>query len=97
MPAYRFHHFHRPTPGRRAAAAVPVSLVLAPPLVQPGLPLPPAPAKAGLWKLVRPYVWSNRWALILCVLLNSLAGVAIAVQTVAPAYLMDHVLNDRKT
>ncbi len=70
------------------------SLVLAP-VAQPGLPLPPAPAKAGLWTLVRPYIWSNRWALILSVLLNSLAGVAIAVQTVAPAYLMDHVLSDK--
>ena len=79
-----------------AAGAVPrLPLVLAPPLVQPGLPVPPAPATGGLWKLVRPYVWTNRWALILCVLLNSLAGVAIAVQTVAPAYLMDHVLNSK--
>ena len=48
-----------------------------------------------MWTLVRPYVWSNRWALILSVLLNSLAGVAIAVQTIAPAYLMDHVLSDK--
>ena len=70
------------------------SLILAP-AAQPGLPLPPAPAKTGLWTLVRPYVWSNRWALILSVLLNSLAGVAIAVQTIAPAYLMDHVLSDK--
>ena len=81
-----------------AAAAATVAapgrpLVLAPPLVQPGLPIPPSPTKAGLWKLVSPYVWSNRWSLILCVLLNSLAGVAIAVQTVSPRYLMDHVLN----
>ena len=80
-----------------AAAVSRLPLVLAPPLVQPGLPVPPTPATGGLWKLVRPYVWSNRWTLILCMLLNSLAGVAIAVQTVAPAYLMDHVLNSKNT
>ncbi len=87
-----------PTDRLQAAATATVAapgrpLVLAPPLAQPGIPLPPAPSKAGLWKLVSPYVWSNRWALILCVMLNSMAGFAIAAQTVAPAYLMDHVLN----
>ena len=76
-----------------AVAAPGIPLVLAPPLVQPGIPPTPQPSQGGLWKLVRPYVWSNRWSLILCVLLNSLAGVAIAAQTMAPAYLMNHVLN----
>ena len=69
--------------------------VLAPPVAvpQPGVQAAPA-ARPGtsLWKLVRPYVWEQRWPLLLCILLNALPGVAIAFQTVAPAYLMDHIL-----
>ena len=70
-------------------------LVLAPPVAVPlpGVQTPPAPTPTGLWELVRPYAWTHRWALALCLFLNALPGFAIALQTVAPAFLFDHVLN----
>ena len=56
------------------------------------LPPPSAPPPASLWRLVAPYVWQYRWSLILCVFLNSLPGLAIAIQAFAPKYLVDDVL-----
>lgn len=80
-----------------SGTAIPApSGVLAPPITvtQPGSQTPPvAKPSASLWKLVSPYVWQQRWPLLLCIVLNSLPGIAIAIQTVAPAYLMDHILN----
>ncbi len=71
-------------------------VVLAPPAVvvaQPGVqPKPAAKPQASLWGMVAPYVWEQRWALLLCIGLNALPGFAIAFQTMAPQYLMDHIL-----
>ncbi len=79
-----------------AAVAAPARpLVLAPPVAvpHPGAQTPPvAPSQTSLWQLVRPYVWEQRWPLLLVILLNALPGIAMAFQTVAPAYLMDHIL-----
>ena len=52
----------------------------------------PAP-QVGIWRFVAPYGWKHRWALLLCLCLNSLAGVAIAMQNLTPAYMLDKVLN----
>ncbi len=80
-----------------AAVAAPARpLVLTPPVAvpHPGAQTPPvAPPSASLWKLVSPYAWEHRWALALCLFLNALPGFAIALQTVAPRYLFDDILN----
>ncbi len=70
-------------------------LVHAPPVAapHPGAQTPPVQESASLWKLVSPYAWTHRWALALCLLLNALPGFAIALQTVAPRYLFDDILN----
>ncbi len=65
------------------AAAAPVSINLPPPAVPP---------PASLWRLVAPYVWQYRWSLLLCVFLNALPGLAIAIQAFAPRYLLRDVL-----
>ena len=79
-----------------ATAAAPARPgVLAPPIAvtQPGDETPPAAKPStSLWKLVSPYVWQQRWPLLLCIVLNALPGIAIAFQTVAPRYLMDDIL-----
>ena len=69
--------------------------MLAPPVAtpHPGTQTPPVPPQTSLWKLVSPYAWTHRWALALCLFLNALPGFAMALQTVAPAYLFDKILN----
>ncbi len=80
-----------------AVAAAPARpLVLTPPVAvpHPGAQTPPAaPPSTSLWKLVSPYAWEHRWALALCLFLNALPGFAIALQTIAPRYLFDNILN----
>ena len=70
-------------------------LVLTPPVAvpHPGAQTPPSATPTGLWDLVSPYAWTHRWALALCLFLNALPGFAMALQTVAPAFLLDHILN----
>ncbi len=73
-------------------------LVLNPPVAVPlpgGQTPPAALPTTGLWELVSPYAWTHRWALALCLFLNALPGFAIALQTVAPSFLFDHILNAR--
>ena len=79
----------------QAAVAPARPLVLDPPAVapHPGAQTPPVPPQTSLWKLVSPYAWTHRWALALCLCLNALPGFAMALQTLAPAYLFDHILN----
>ena len=79
----------------QAIAAPARPLVLTPPVVtpHPGAQTPPVAPPASLWKLVSPYAWTHRWALALCLFLNALPGFAIALQTVAPRYLFDSILN----
>ncbi len=79
----------------QAVAAPARPLVLTPPVAvpNPGAQTPPQTAPASLWKLVSPYAWTHRWALALCLFLNALPGFAMALQTVAPAYLFDKILN----
>lgn len=58
-------------------------------------PLPgaaPAAPKVSLSRFVGPYAWSHRWALLACFLLNALPGVAIALQTMMPGYMLDNIL-----
>lgn len=50
------------------------------------------PAPANLWSLIAEHVWTYRWPIALCLFLNGLPGVAIALQAVAPKYLLDSVL-----
>ena len=80
-----------------SATAIPARPgVLAPPIAvtHPGDQTPPAAKpSASLWKLVSPYVWEQRWSLLLCIALNSLPGIAMAIQLVAPAYLLRDVLD----
>ena len=58
----------------------------------------PGPAAASvappnsLWHLVAPYAWRYRWLLVLSIFLNSLPGVAVALQAFAPKYLVDSIL-----
>ncbi len=65
----------------------------------PASALPKAPVPAvpplSLWGFVRPYAWQHRWALLLCLVLNALPGVAIALQNLMPAYMLDHILNGK--
>ena len=78
-----------------AVAAPARPLVDAPPVAtpRPGAQTPPATPQTSIWKLVRPYAWEHRWALALCLFLNALPGFAIALQTIAPRYLFDSILN----
>ena len=75
------------------AAAVP--LVHAPSVAAPlpGTQSPPDQGSTSLWQLVKPYAWTHRWSLVLVLFLNALPGFAIALQTVAPRYLFDDILN----
>ncbi len=78
------------------SAAIPAADRLAVPAVAApisiNLPPPAVPPPASLWRLVAPYCWQYRWSLLLCIILNALPGFAIALQAVAPAYLVDKVL-----
>ena len=77
------------------AGASTLPRVLAPPVAVPlpGGQTPTAPLPIGLWELVSSYAWTHRGALALCLFLNALPGFAIALQTIAPAFLFDHILN----
>jgi ABC-type multidrug transport system fused ATPase/permease subunit len=58
-----------------------------------GAPPPKAAAPPNsLWRLALPYVWRYRWMLGMCMGLNAMAGVAIAIQAFAPKFLVDSVL-----
>ncbi len=59
------------------------------PLPGPQTPVVP---KVSLSRFVGPYAWSHRWALLACFFLNALPGVAIALQTMMPGYMLDHIL-----
>lgn len=45
-----------------------------------------------VWNLVREHAFRHRRALILAITLNAIAGLAVALQTIAPKYLIDSVL-----
>ena len=78
------------------AAAVPLAHAPSVAVPHPGAHAAPEDqGSTSLWQLVKPYAWTHRWALLLCLLLNALPGFAIALQTVAPRYLFDDILNAR--
>ena len=80
-----------PHAGASVAAGVLAGARPAP--VSINLPPPATPPPASLRRLVAPYCWEYRWSLLLCIFLNALPGVAIAIQVAAPNYLMQYVLN----
>ncbi len=46
----------------------------------------------SVWGLVREHAWNHRGALLLAIVLNAIPGFGVAVQTLAPKYLIDSVL-----
>ncbi len=61
---------------------------------RPSLPPPGTdePAPTSLWTLVREHAWRHRGALALALFLNAIPGFGVALQTLAPKYLIDDVL-----
>ena len=53
---------------------------------------PAAPPAVTLWGLVKPHVSRYRWQIALALVLNTVPGIGIALQTLAPKYLLDEVL-----
>ncbi len=66
------------------------------PVRRPFQSLSPSPTEAAppttLWGLVREHAWRHRGALLLALLLNAIPGFGVALQTLAPKYLIDDVL-----